>query len=315
MKNHYYSFNSIYDPSSLIRRGLEMKQKKVISEIGKNKTIGLVFLNPSLRTRMSTHEAANRLSLHVITFNGQDAWSWEMEEGAIMNVNKTEHIKDAARVISSYVDIIGIRCFAGLKDIEEDRNDTVIKKFMSYSSVPVINLESAALHPCQSLADMITMREIYGEKKLKVALTWAPHPKALPQAVAQSFSQWAIGMGHDVVIAHPEGYDLDTSFTTGAKITHDQEEAIRGVDIVYAKSWTSEIDYGKATTAYNNWTLNDQKMELSDGGRFMHCLPIRRNVVATDEVLDSYQSLIYTQAENRLYAAQAIIEKILKSEQ
>ena len=313
MKNHYYSFNSIDDPAALVHRGLEMKQKNIKTDLGKNKTIGLVFLNPSLRTRMSTHEAANRLSMHVITFNGQDAWSWEMEDGAVMNVNKTEHIKDAARVISSYVDIIGIRCFAGLQDITDDRQDSVIKKFMQYSSVPVINLESAALHPCQSLADMITMQEIYGDKKLKVALSWAPHPKALPQAVAQSFSQWAIGMGHEVVIAHPEGYNLDSSYTKGALITQDQAEAIRDADIVYTKSWTSEIDYGKSTTAYNHWTIDEHKMAIADGGKFMHCLPIRRNVVATDGVLDGAQSLIYSQAENRLYAAQAVIENILKS--
>jgi len=312
MNHHFYSYNSIENPAELVQRGLAIKQSQHRSAKGKNKTLGLIFLNPSLRTRMSTHEAAHRLGMNVITFNGQDAWSWEMQDGAVMDGNKTEHIKDAARVISSYVDIIGIRCFASMNDIHADRQDEVIHKFMQHSTVPVINLESAALHPCQSVADMITMQEIYGEKKCKVALTWTPHPKALPQAVAQSFSQWAIGMGHDVTIAHPPGFDLDSQFTHGASIVHNQEDALQDADIVYAKSWTSEEFYGQPAELYGEWTIHEQKMAQTRNGKFMHCLPIRRNVVATDTVLDGADSLIYQQAENRLYAAQAIIENVLE---
>lgn len=307
----FYSYHSIDNPHHLLEEALAMKHEDHRFITGQRKTIALIFLNPSLRTRMSTQEAAQRMGMNVICFNSSDAWSWETEDGMVMDGNKTEHIKDAARVISGYVDMIGIRCFASFENLEDDLSDKFIKQFIKHATVPVINMESAALHPLQSLADMITIREFRPGRKLKVALTWAPHPKALPHAVANSFAQWAIGMGHDLTICHPEGFNLDSRFTHGARITHNQTEALKDADIVYAKSWSSTENYGVPTREYKDWIIDNKKMSLTNKAGFMHCLPVRRNVVVTDEVLDGPYSLIYQQAENRLYAAQIIIKEIL----
>ena len=308
---HFYSYNSISNIDSLIQSALHLKKDQERSDIGKDKTIVMVFLNPSLRTRISSQEAAYRLGMNVICINSTEAWPWELEEGVIMDGNKAEHIKDAAKVISSYADVIGIRCFAGLQDKDADASDKLIKLFMKYSSVPVINLESATLHPCQSLTDMVTLEEIFPKKKLKIALSWAPHPKALPHAVANSFAQWALGQGHELNICHPQGFELDISFTDGASIYNDQVEAFKNVDVVYTKNWCSSENYGQPSQGHNEWIINQEKMAFTNNAKFMHCLPVRRNVVVTDEVIDSNSSLVHQQAENRLYAAQAILNKIL----
>ena len=309
----FYDFHSIKDQSALIDRALYFKQNNFRSDLGKGKTIALVFLNPSLRTRLSTQEAANRMGMQVICFNSGQAWPWEIRDHAVMNGRFSEHIKDAAKVISSYVDIIGIRCFAGLEDYEEDQKDIVIKQFTRYATVPVINMESAAMHPLQSLTDMITLKELFGEKKMNITLSWAPHPKPLPQAVANSFTQWALGMGHNLTITHPRGYELDPSITKGAEICYDQEEAFGGASVVYAKSWCKTTQYGLTNPSFKEWMIDQHKMDLTSNGIFMHCLPIRRNVIASDEVLDGTASVIYRQAKNRLYAAQAVIEHLLKA--
>jgi N-succinyl-L-ornithine transcarbamylase len=311
---NFYDFHSISDKGALISKALKFKKETFRSTIGSGKTIALVFLNPSLRTRMSTQEASYRLGLNVICFNGSEAWPWEISDNAIMDGNYAEHIKDAARVISSYADIIGIRCFAGLKNYNQDNADALIHKFIKYAKVPVVNMESAACHPLQSLTDMVTLEELFPAKKLKITLSWAPHPKPLPHAVANSFAQWAIGMGHQLTICHPEGYDLDSHFTHGAAISHDQEEAFQGASIIYAKGWCSKENYGTVEPEkYKSWTIDKAKMDLTDNGKFMHCLPIRRNVIATDDVLDGTSSCIYQQAGNRLFAAQAVLDHIINT--
>ena len=309
---NFYEFHSFNNIPELIQDAINIKKDNLKSDEGKGKTMALIFLNPSLRTRMSTQEAAQRLGMNVICFNSSEAWPWEMNPGAIMNANKSEHIKDAARVISSYVDIIGIRCFAGLDNKEEDNQDRVIKEFIKYASVPVVNMESAVFHPLQSLTDMISIKETSTIESPKITLTWAPHPKSLPHAVGNSFTQWALAMGYDLTICHPPGYELESSITNGARVTHDQSEALENCDYVYTKSWCMSNPYGHTSQNYNDWIINGEKMAMTSDAYFMHCLPVRRNVVVTDEVLDGSNSLIYTQAENRMYAAQAVISRILK---
>lgn len=310
---NFYDFHSISDKDALMAKALKFKKEGKRSNVGSGKTIALVFLNPSLRTRMSTQEASYRLGLNVICFNGSEAWPWEITENVVMDGNYAEHIKDAARVISSYSDIIGIRCFAGLSNYEQDNQDALIHQFMKYAQVPVVNMESAACHPLQSLTDMVTLEELYPTQKLKITLSWAPHPKPLPHAVANSFAQWAIGMGHQLTICHPEGYDLDPQFTLGAAISNHQDEAFQGSIIVYAKGWCSKDNYGTVEPVrYKSWAIDQSKMDLTDNGKFMHCLPIRRNVIATDEVLDGPNSIIYQQAGNRLFAAQAVLDHIIR---
>ena len=310
---NFYDFNSFKNIPGLIDETINIKKNNFKSDEGKGKTMALIFLNPSLRTRMSTQEAAQRLGMNVICFNSSEAWPWEINPGAIMNVNKSEHIKDAARVISGYVDVIGIRCFAGLTDKEEDFKDRVIKAFMEYATVPVVNMESAVFHPLQSLADLVTIAETTMVDSPKITLSWAPHPKALPHAVANSFTQWVLSMGYDLTICHPPGFDLDSRITDGARISHNQEEAFEGSDYIYTKNWSMNEPYGKVSHNHADWIISSEKMALTNDAHFMHCLPVRRNVVVTDEVLDSERSLVYTQAENRMYAAQAVISRILKT--
>ena len=313
MVRHFYDINSVNNPESLIKRALEIKHSQVRSNEGKNKTIALIFLNPSLRTRISTQEAAYRMGMHVICLNSTDAWAWELKEGAVMDGDKSEHIKDAVRVLSRYVDMIGIRCFSTLKDYSEDKADLFIKTFMKYATVPVINLESSVLHPLQSLADMVTLEEMHPGKKLNVTLTWAPHPKALPHAVANSFAQWTLSAGHHLTITHPVGFELDDQFTLGASIEYNQKTALQNADIIYVKNWCSSSDYGQPAKGLDSWILDETKCRHAPNASIMHCLPVRRNVVMTDGVLDGQQSVIYNQANNRLYAAQAVIENLLNA--
>jgi N-succinyl-L-ornithine transcarbamylase len=278
-------------------------------ENGQGKTLGLIFLNPSLRTRMSTQKAAYNLGMDVISLNlNQDSWKIEFDHGKIMDGDSQEHIKDAVKVMSGYCDIIGVRTFASLENKEKDYNEEVLNAFLEYSNVPVISLESATRHPLQSLADLVTIREL-GLKKPKVVVSWAPHPKSLPQAVPNSFLEWIVHTESDVILTHPEGYELADEFTKGIEVTHNQEEAFMDADVIYVKSWSSYESYGQRVGDHKEWIINEQKMALTNRAHFMHCLPIRRNVIATDRVIDD--SMIYEQAKNREYAAQAVLNRLL----
>ena len=284
-------------------------------EFGENKTLGLLFFNPSLRTRLSTQKAALNLGMNVMVMNlNNDGWSIELEDGTVMNEGTQEHIKEAAGVISQYCDIIGIRTFASLTDKDEDYNEEIITKFINHASVPVVSLESATLHPLQSFADVITIDEHKTKDKPKVVLTWAPHPRALPQAVANSFAEWMKNTDVDLVITNPKGFDLSPTITEGITIIHNQDEALKEADFVYAKNWSSFEDYGKIGTDFNDWTISKEKMNLTDNGKFMHCLPVRRNVVVNDAVIDSENSLVLQQANNRTVAAQTVLLQMLKNE-
>jgi len=312
MKN-YISIHDVNDPVSLAETALDLKKDPVkFSETGKNKTLGLIFFNPSLRTRLSTQKAAKNLGLQTMVMNfTQEAWQIETEDGVIMDGEKAEHIKEAAAVIGKYCDILGVRSFARLSDREADYSEVVMNKFMEHCNIPLISLESATLHPLQSLADYITINE-YGKEKPKVVLTWAPHPKALPQSVANSFAQWMSETGADFTITHPRGYALDGKYTHGAKIEADQRKAFSGADFIYAKNWSSYEEYGQILTRDPSWMVTKEKMNFTNNAKFMHCLPVRRNVVVEDAVLDSENSIVLRQAENRIYAAQAVLLKILE---
>ena len=284
------------------------------SSLGKNKRISMLFLNPSLRTRISTQVAAMNLGMEAIVFNaGNDGWALEFEEGVVMNGTSVEHIKDAAPVLGQYFDILCVRSFPSLKNRDADYAETIINGFIKYAGIPVLSLESATLHPLQSLADIITIKESWPQpRKPKVVLSWAPHVKALPQCVANSFSQWINAWGEaDFVIAHPEGYELDEQFTKGALITHDQDAALKDADYVYVKNWSAYHDYGKILSSDPSWMLTNEKLTQSNNAKIMHCLPTRRNVELSDEVLDGERSLVTQLAGNRVWAAQAAIAEIL----
>ncbi len=280
---------------------------------GQGKRVGCVFLNPSLRTRVSTQIAAQNLGMEAIVLNmDKEGWALEMKEGAVMNKGTVEHIKDAAGVLGSYFDILAIRAFPSLTNREEDINDFVFGQFVKYCGIPVVSLESAIRHPLQSLADQITIREFAeGKRKPKVVLSWGPHIKAIPHAVANSFAEWTIGMGHDLTITHPEGYELDEVFTKGATLEHNQSKALEDADFVYVKNWSSFNDYGKILAVDPSWMLTEKHLKHAKNAKVMHCLPVRRNLELSDEILDGPRSLVQKQAENRIYAAQAVISTIL----
>ena len=309
---HFYSVKDIDNLSDLVSSAISLKKQKEISSLGKGKTLVMLFFNGSLRTRLSTQKAAESLGMNVICMNAGDAWKWELEEGVVMDGDKAEHIKEAARVISQYADIIAIRSFPKLANKEEDYADLLFESFMKYSEVPVINLESSILHPCQSLADMITIAEHQSKVKQKVVLSWAPHPKALPQAVANSFLEWIQKTDHEVVIAHPPGYELDERFTKDCSITHDQDEAFKDADFVYVKNWSALVPYGKVLSQDQSWIITKDKMSKTNDAYLMHCLPVRRNVVIADDVLDHEKALIIKQADNRTHAAKAVISQLLQ---
>jgi N-succinyl-L-ornithine transcarbamylase len=283
--------------------------------LGENKTLGMIFLNPSLRTRLSTQIAAKNLGMEVVVFNiDKEGWQLEMNDGAIMNGNTTEHVKEAAAVMGQYFDIMAIRTFPGLKDKEADYTEKYINQFIKYAGVPVVSLESATLHPLQSLTDIITMKEEWNQpRRPKVVMTWAPHVKPLPQAVPNSFAQWVNAWGEaDFVITHPKGYELDKKFTGNAPIEYDQDKALEGADFVYVKNWSSYEDYGKITCTDSSWMVTNDKLKGTNQAKVMHCLPVRRNVVIADEVLDGPQSIVIKEAGNRTWAAQAVLSQILK---
>lgn len=306
---HFTSVTDVKYPKELVQQVLSIKSDNAKSDIGNHKSLALIFFNPSLRTRMSTQKAAQNLGMNVTVMNiNADAWNIEFENGTVMDGSTQEHIKDAVHVISSYCDIMGVRTFANLQNRQEDYEEKVLGKFVKYSSVPVISLESATLHPLQSLTDLATIAET-GIQKPKVVLSWAPHSKKLPQAVANSFLEWIVESDAEVTLSHPKGYELSEHFTDGIPITNEQEEAFEGADFIYTKNWSSYSNYGQTPQIEKNWTITSEKMNLTNNAKFMHCLPIRRNVVATDEVIN--QSLVYQQAKNREYAAQAVLKNIL----
>lgn len=280
---------------------------------GQGKRIGCIFLNPSLRTRVSTQIAAQNLGMEAIVLNmDKEGWSLEMKEGVVMNKGNVEHIKDAAGVLGSYFDILAIRAFPSLTNREEDVHDFIFGQFLKHSGKPVISLESAIRHPLQSLADQITIQEFaHGKSKPKVVLTWGPHIKAIPHSVANSFSEWTLGMGYDLTITHPEGYELDGDFTKGATLEYNQSKALENADFVYVKNWSSFNDYGKILSTDHSWMLTEKHLKKAKEAKVMHCLPVRRNLELSDEILDGARSLVQKQAVNRIYAAQAVIGKLL----
>ena len=311
MKN-FISLHDVENVQELVQEGLKQKKNPFADQkLGKNKTIGLLFFNPSLRTRLSTQKAAQNLGMNVMIMNvGQDSWQLEMEDGVIMNGDKAEHVKEAAAVIGSYCDIVAVRAFAGLQDRDADYREIVMEKFRQYAGVPIVNLESATRHPCQSLADLITIEEYKKTARPKVVLTWLPHFKPLPQAVANSFAEWVNMTDYDFVITHPHGYDLAPQMVGNANVIYEQDEALKGADFVYGKNWSSYTEYGKVLTQDPSWMITKQKMDLTNNGLFMHCLPVRRNLKVTDEVLDN-QSVVVQQAANREWSAQAVLRTIL----
>jgi len=281
-------------------------------QLGKRKTLGLLFFNPSLRTRLSTQKAARLLGMDVMVMNfSNEAWAIEYEDATIMEGLRSEHVKEAAQVVSQYCDVVGIRAFATLTDKEKDESEQVLQKFIEHASVPILNMESATAHPLQALADALTLTEHDLPKKPKVVLTWAPHPKALPHAVGNSFTRMMQHLDADFVIANPQGYDLDPRITKGIPIVHNQNEALKNADVVYAKNWSSYEEYGQILRTDNEWMLNPEKMALTNNAKFMHCLPIRRNVVVADGVLDHPNSMVIEQANNRTYAAAAVLKTLI----
>ncbi|MCW5910817.1 MAG: acetylornithine carbamoyltransferase [Cyclobacteriaceae bacterium] len=326
MRN-FLSVHEVENLSQLINNALAYKADPFKDvTLGERKRLGMLFLNPSMRTRISTQIAAKNLGMDAIVFNvGQDGWTLEFEDEAIMSGTTVEHVKEAAPVLGKYFDILGVRTFPSLKNKEDDYSELYINQFIKYAGVPILSLESATLHPLQSLTDLITISETWnysplprrgagGERKPKIVLTWAPHVKALPQCVANSFAQWVNAWEQaDFVITHPEDYELDEKFTRGATITHNQDEALKDADFVYIKNWSTYNDYGKIYCNDPEWMLTNEKLALTNHARIMHCLPVRRNVELSDEILDGPNSIVTQQAGNRVWAAQAVLAELLKT--
>jgi N-succinyl-L-ornithine transcarbamylase len=321
MRN-FTSVHDVTDIDTLVQTALGYKSDPFKDKaLGSNKRVGCLFLNPSMRTRLSTQIAAQNLGMEAIIFNvGNEGWALEFEDEAIMSGSTVEHVKDAAPIFGKYFDILAIRTFPSLKNREDDYSELYIKQIIKYAGIPVVSLESSTLHPLQSLTDIITIQEtllnspsgIVG--KPKIVLTWAPHVKPLPQCVANSFAQWVNAWGKaDFVITHPEDYELSEEFTKGASITHNQEEALKGADFVYVKNWSTYTDYGKIYTNDPKWMLKHKRWIHTNNARIMHCLPVRRNVELSDEMLDGNMSIVTQQASNRVWAAQAVLSEILKN--
>jgi N-succinyl-L-ornithine transcarbamylase len=318
----FISVKDVQDMNALVAKALSYKKSPFSDKkLGADKRIGLLFLNPSLRTRLSSQVAAQNLGMEPIVFNvDKEGWALEFTEGAIMNGTTVEHIKDAAPILGNYFDILCMRTFPGLEDKQADYSEKIIKQFIKYAGIPVVSLESATLHPLQSLTDIITIQESiasnanFKNKKPKVVLTWAPHIKPIPQCVANSFSEWVGAWGEaDFVITHPEGYALSTEFTKGATIEHDQEQALKDADFVYVKNWSSYEQYGKVLSTDASWMMTNKKLALTNNAKVMHCLPVRRNIELSDEILDGPNSLVTQEASNRVWAAQAVLAEILKA--
>ena len=306
----YTNIKDISNLQETINEAILLKKSPFkFSELGKNKTIVMLFFNASLRTRLSTEKAAKNLGMSVMILNVNDTWNLEFDDKKIMNMDKAEHIKDAAQVISKYADVIAVRAFPSLTDKEKDESEIVMNSFVKYATVPLINMESATAHPLQALADAITISELTKKPKPKVVLSWAPHPKALPQAVANSFVEIMQNMDIDLTITHPKGYELNKEITKNTAIKYSQEDALKNADFVYVKNWSSYNDYGKILSQDKNWMMTKAKL---DNAKLMHCLPVRRNVVVEDAVLDGENSIVIEQANNRTFAAQVVLKQILE---
>jgi N-succinyl-L-ornithine transcarbamylase len=310
----FSSVNDVADVNALVKEALALKQDPFAhQQLGKNKTLALVFLNPSLRTRMSTQKAALNLGMNVMVLNiDKEGWALELRDGVIMDGTTVEHIREAAGVMGQYADIIGVRSFPGLRNREEDYSEMIFNKFVEFCKVPVVSLESATRHPLQSLADLITIEELKTTARPKVVLTWAPHIKPLPQAVPNSFSEWMCKADVDFTIVQPKGYELCTDFTQGANITYNQDEALAGADFIYVKNWSAYEPYGNILGKHEEWMLTNKKLEQTNDAKVMHCLPVRRNLELSDEILDGPNSIVVHEAGNRVWAAQAVLKQMLE---
>jgi len=310
----FISVKDVTDIKALVKEALDLKKNPYAhKKLGENKTLGLIFLNPSLRTRISTQKAAKNLGMDVIVMNmDKEGWALETQDGVIMNHNTVEHIREAAAVMGQYCDIIGVRSFPRLVDKAEDYSEDFFTKFIKYAGVPIVSLESATLHPLQSLADLVTIEETKTKARPKVVLTWAPHIKALPQAVANSFAEWMTRSDVEFVITHPEGYNLAKEFTGDARIEYNQDKALEGADYVYVKNWSSYEDYGKVHSMDSNWMMTNEKLKKTNNAKVMHCLPVRRGIELADEILDGPNSLVIQEAGNRVWSAQAVLKKMLE---
>ena len=314
---HFTSVHDIGDLREAVREALEVKSNKfAYKHLGENRTLLMIFFNSSLRTRLSTQKAAMNLGRHVMVLDvNQGAWKLETERGVIMDGDKPEHLLEAIPVMGCYCDVIGVRSFAQFQDKSKDYSEEIINQFIKYSGRPVFSMEAATRHPLQSFADLITIEEHKTCERPKVVLTWAPHPKALPQAVPNSFAEWMNETDYDFVIANPEGYDLAPEFVGKAKVTHNQDEALKDADFVYAKNWSAyEGDnYGKVLSTDRSWTITTEKMALTNNAFFMHCLPVRRNMIVSDDVIESPRSLVIPEAANREISAEVVLKRILES--
>ncbi len=316
MRN-FISVKDIGNIKDAVREAMEIKADRYkYCELGRNKTLMMVFFNSSLRTRLSTQKAALNLGMNVIVLDiNQGAWKLETERGVIMDGDKPEHILEAIPVMGSYCDVIGVRSFARFESKEDDYNEVILNQFIKYSGKPVFSMEAATRHPLQSFADLITIEEHKKRERPKVVLTWAPHPKALPQAVPNSFAEWMNATDYEFVITHPKGYELDSEFVGNARVEYDQMKAFEGADFIYAKNWAAyEGDnYGKVLSTDRSWTVSERQMAVTDNARFMHCLPVRRNMIVTDDVIESPQSLVIPEAANREISATVVLKRILES--
>jgi N-succinyl-L-ornithine transcarbamylase len=313
---HFTKVQDIGDVHQAVAEALEIKKDRFrYTELGKNKTLMMIFFNSSLRTRLSTQKAAMNLGMNTIVLDvNHGAWKLETERGAIMDGDKPEHLLEAIPVMGCYCDIIGVRSFARFESKEDDYNEKILNQFINYSGRPVFSMEAAIRHPLQSYADLITIEEYKRKKRPKIVLTWAPHPNSLPQAVPNSFAEWINAAGYELVITHPEGYELDDQFVGPAKVEYDQRKAFEGADFIYAKNWAAYRDpnYGKVLSKDRSWTVDADKMALTDNAFFMHCLPVRRNMIVTDDVIESPVSIVIPEAANREISAQAVLKKILE---
>jgi N-succinyl-L-ornithine transcarbamylase len=311
----FSSVNDVTDINALAAEALKLKANPYAHQhLGKNKTLVLVFLNPSLRTRLSTQKAAINLGMDVMVLNiDKEGWALELRDNVVMNGTTVEHIREAAGVMGQYADIIGLRSFPGLKDREEDYGEMIFNKFVKFCGKPVVSLESATRHPLQSLADLVTIEELKTRPRPKVVLTWAPHVKPLPQAVPNSFAEWMCKADVDFTIAHPAGYELSTEFTQGATITHNQQEALADADFVYVKNWSAFEPYGQMPAVNENWLLKNDTLKNTNNAKVMHCLPVRRNLELSDEILDGPHSAVVHEAGNRVWAAQAVLKQMLEA--
>lgn len=316
MRN-FITVNDIGDLKTAVREAMEIKADRYkYCDIGKNKTLMMVFFNSSLRTRLSTQKAALNLGMNVMVLDiNQGAWKLETERGVVMDGDKPEHILEAIPVMGSYCDVIGVRSFARFENKEEDYNEVILNQFIKYSGRPVFSMEAATRHPLQSFADLITIEEYKTKECPKVVMTWAPHPKALPQAVPNSFAEWMNATDYEFVITHPKGYELDPAFVGNARVEYDQMKAFEGADFIYAKNWAAYTgdNYGKVISSDRSWTVSERQMAVTDNARFMHCLPVRRNMIVTDDVIESPRSIVIPEAANREISATVVLKRIIES--